>query len=381
MICRGATGVISSHGVGACLEVGPVNIGGGVVYRPFEIKVWLLDGCKWSRFDEISLRASDASATRVVRIAPGSPSRMIQLMGSTGAPQVKVTGPGGQALQSSATSGFVNKGAIRILRSDQLKLTAVGLQNPHPGVYRIEPLPGSSSIKSFGEASDPPDAQVTASVQGTGARRTLVYDIRRRPDQRVTFSEVGGGSTATIGTVNGGGRGQLLFSPAPGTGVRHVIAQFELAGLPAESLTVPASRRRRRTSRAPAASSSAAAGTPCRCAGPACRALPPTTSSRRRQTGLCRWSRAARSTPRSAGSPASAAASSASARLLRYVTAARRWLTPAPSRGVQPASDRLRTAAARRSWFAGSRRPLGTVCAHTNSLRSPPTTTATTQVR
>jgi hypothetical protein len=238
VICRGATGVISSHGVGACLEVGPVNIGGGVVYRPFEIKVWLLDGCKWSRFDEISLRASDASATRVVRIAPGSPSRMIQLTGSTGAPQVKVTGPGGQALQSSATSGFVNKGAIRILRSDQLKLTAVGLQNPHPGVYRIEPLPGSSSIKSFGEASDPPDAQVTASVQGTGARRTLVYHIRRRPDQRVTFSEVGGGSTATIGTVNGGGRGQLLFSPAPGTGVRHVIAQFELAGLPAESLTV-----------------------------------------------------------------------------------------------------------------------------------------------
>ena len=94
VICRGATGVISSHGVGACLEVGPVNIGGGVVYRPFEIKVWLLDGCKWSRFDEISLRASDASAGRIVRIPPGRPSRMIQLRGSTGAPQVRVTGPG-----------------------------------------------------------------------------------------------------------------------------------------------------------------------------------------------------------------------------------------------------------------------------------------------
>ena len=239
VICRGATGVISSHGVGACLEVGPVNIGGGVVYRPFEIKVWLLDGCKWSRFDEISLRASDASAARIVRIPPGRPSRMIQLRGSTGAPQVRVTGPGGQALQGTATSGFVSQSAIRILRSDQLKLTAVGLQDPQPGVYRIEPLAGSSSIKSFGVASDPPNAKVTASVRGTGARRALLYDIRRRPDQRVTFSEVAaGGSTHTIGTVTGGGRGRLRFSPAPGRGARHVVAQFELAGLPAESLTV-----------------------------------------------------------------------------------------------------------------------------------------------
>ena len=201
VICRGATGVISSHGVGACLDVGPLSIGGGVVYRPFQIKVWLLDGCKWSRFDEISLRAADAAATRVIRIRRGEPSQMIQLAGSTAAPEVRVTGPGGQSLQTPAGAGFVHAGAIRILRSEQLRVTAIGFQNAPPGAYRIQPLPGSAPITSFGRASDPPDARVTATVRGTGTHRVLSYDIRRRPNQRVTFTEIGaGGSSRTIGS-------------------------------------------------------------------------------------------------------------------------------------------------------------------------------------
>ncbi len=239
VICRGATGVISSHGVGACLDVGPLSFGGGVVYRPFQIKVWLLDGCTWSRFDEISLRAADAAATRVIRIRRGEPSQMIQLAGSTAAPEVRVTGPGGQSLQTPAGAGFAHAGAIRILRSEQLRVTAIGLQNAPPGAYTIQPLPGSAPITSFGRTSDPPDARVTANVRGTGTHRVLSYDIRRRPNQHVTFTEVGaGGSSRTIGTVAEGGRGELRFSPAPGQGVRRVLAQFELAGLPAETRTV-----------------------------------------------------------------------------------------------------------------------------------------------
>ena len=239
VICRGATGVISSHGVGACLDVGPLSIGGGVVYRPFEVKLWLLDGCKWSRFDEISLRAADAAVAHVIRIRRGEPSQMIQLAGSTAAPEVRVTGPGGQSLQTPAGSGFVHAGAIRILHSAQLRLTGIGFQNARPGLYTIQPLPASAPITSFGQASDPPDARVTASVRGTGTERVLAYDVRRRPNQRVTFTELGsGGGSRTIGTVAGGGRGQLHFSPAPGRDARRIVAQFELAGLPAETLTV-----------------------------------------------------------------------------------------------------------------------------------------------
>ena len=165
--------------------------------------------------------------------------RALRSAGSKAAPEVRVTGPGGQSLQTPAASGFVHAGAIRILRSEHLRVTGIGLQNARPGVYAIQPLPGSAPITSFGRASDPPNARVAASVRGTGTHRVLVYDVRRRPNQRVTFAEVGaGGSSRTIGTVAGGGRGELHFSPAPGRGTRRIVAQFELAGIPAETRTV-----------------------------------------------------------------------------------------------------------------------------------------------
>ena len=79
---------------------------------------------------------------------------------------------------------------------------------------------------------------MTASVSGRGSKRVLEYNIRRREAQRVTFSEVAGVTRKPIGTVNGGGRGTLRFSPAPGRGRRTIEAQFELDGLPAERKTV-----------------------------------------------------------------------------------------------------------------------------------------------
>jgi hypothetical protein len=67
----------------------------------------------------------------------------------------------------------------------------------------------------------------------------LSYDIRNRPDQTVTFSDMNtGGAAQKIGTVHGGGKGQIRFTPAPGRGRRTVVARFTLAGLPAERMTV-----------------------------------------------------------------------------------------------------------------------------------------------
>jgi hypothetical protein len=123
------------------------------------------------------------------------------------------------------------------MRSEPLHATVVGLVNPTAGQYTITPDVGSPSVSRITEAQDQPDAKVTATVHGTGAGRTLVYDIARRPDQRVTFTEVDHGVSRQIGTV-GSGRGRLAFRPAPGRGARTIVAEFELAGLPAERLTV-----------------------------------------------------------------------------------------------------------------------------------------------
>lgn len=54
----------------------------------------------------------------------------------------------------------------------------------------------------------------------------------------MTFIEVDGQVRRVIGVVNGGGKGHITWKPAPGSRQRTIVAQFELAGLPAERLRV-----------------------------------------------------------------------------------------------------------------------------------------------
>lgn len=238
-VCAGASAVISSRGIGACIEAG-IHVGAGVIYSPYEFFLWPLDGCRWSIFQEKNVRGARVSAAmQTISVEKGDPSRVIELRGSDGAPLVKVTGPDGQALDSPADGGLVQRGSLRIIRSVPYKLTAIGLQDPKPGVYRIEPLSGSPAVTMVREAADQAAAKATVRVLGTETHRALAYDIRPRAAQRVTFTEVmASGLRRTIGTVSGGGRGKLRFSPTPGRGQRRIEAQFELAGLPAETLTV-----------------------------------------------------------------------------------------------------------------------------------------------
>jgi len=82
-------------------------------------------------------------------------------------------------------------------------------------------------------------ASLYAAVEGSGASRTLLYDIAPRPGQRVRFLELtASGAARTIATVGRAGRGQLRFTTAPGVGARSIVAQFELNRLPAERMTV-----------------------------------------------------------------------------------------------------------------------------------------------
>jgi streptogramin lyase len=239
-ICHNAHTRLSSVGVGGCYTLGPVSFGGGVRFSPFEPIIWPIDGCKWSRFEDspsASARAAQAGRPLMVTVKRGDPSRAIRLDGSEGAPRVRVTAPGGQVLESPEGAGTQLTPSIRILRSEQLKATVVGLQDPRPGDYAIETMPASPAITKVSTAEDPPGARVTASVHGRGARRTLLYDVLPRPGQRVTFVETGPGGDRLIGTVSGG-RGTLSFAPAPGPSPRRVEAQFELAGIGAETRTV-----------------------------------------------------------------------------------------------------------------------------------------------
>jgi hypothetical protein len=231
-------------GAGGCVGVGPFHIGGGILWKGPKIVVWPFDGCKWSRF-KVDVRpsiASAAAATRTIRVKRGAPNPALQLWGQGAAPLVRVTGPGGQALDST-DKGFDYSpgGHIRILRYQGTygDFTVVGLEHAKPGTYAVTTLPGSVPFTEIDSATDQPDAKITADITGTGERRLLTYDIRKRSAQTVTFWDTNPGGAATkIGNVNGGGRGELHFTTPPGDRRRTIYAQFALNGLPAERLTV-----------------------------------------------------------------------------------------------------------------------------------------------
>lgn len=241
-LCRGAVGIVSSRGVGGCITLTPISIGGGVIYSPFEVMLWPLDGCKWSPFRAPNVRgvvAAGVGGTRTVTIKKGDPSRAIRLEGTLEAPSVRVTGPNGVSVESPSGTGMTSGGPVRILRSTGQRLTVVGLQDPPAGTYTIAPLNPASAVAAIREAEDQPAARVKAQVGGSGTARTLRYDIARRTAQRVTFVELSrSGGGREIGVVDGGGKGTLRFTSLPGRGARTVEARFELNGLPAERRVV-----------------------------------------------------------------------------------------------------------------------------------------------
>ena len=245
VVCAGAIAYLSSVGVGGCVSLdagllGTYNVGGGVVYSPFDIKLWPFDGCRWSRFKDdnvFTARAAGPGRPITIQVRRGERSRAVALDSASSAARVRVLTPGGTPVETPAGPGLTITKAARIMRSEQLHQTVVGLVNPVAGTYTIETLPDSPAITRVSEATDPLPAQVKASVHGHGTRRTLVYNVLRRPGQSVQFVEVAGSLRKPIGTVTGG-RGSLAFSPAPGSDIRHIEAQFTLEGIRAETRTV-----------------------------------------------------------------------------------------------------------------------------------------------
>ena len=132
--------------VGISLFGGEINIGGGVQFAAVRVKLWPFDGCKWSRFDEPNVFGDKAARPRRARrcastIERGDPSRAIRLDGAAGAPRVRVTTPGGEVLEAPDGPGLKASKGIRILRSERLKATVVGLEDPQPGTYTVETAP------------------------------------------------------------------------------------------------------------------------------------------------------------------------------------------------------------------------------------------------
>ena len=138
---------------------------------------------------------------------------------------------------STPGSGLAHDPAIRILRGEKAKITVVGLVNPKPGVYTIEMLPGSAHRPSSRPARPPTSprhaSRPLSSGSGQGApwctpsvaRRSASPSWKRRAPAAAR-------SARSTGVAAGS------FTSRLGTDRRTIVAEFELAGLPAEHLTV-----------------------------------------------------------------------------------------------------------------------------------------------
>jgi hypothetical protein len=244
--CAGGLLVASEKGAVACVNVTvageSLNPGVGVG-SDGSLDVWIPDGCKpshyWSDARKFPHVAGYAAAAPIeFTVATGETSKSVKLIGSGGAPHVKLTGPGGQSLTVAGDGAFA-QGALQAISSSTYSGTWLGLKNARPGTYTITLLPDSAAIKSMSETRPGYDTNFTAKVTGTGSKLTLHYDARKPGGgQRVTFYEQGKNVMHLLVTSTGG-KGTVRFTPTPGAGgTRAIVAQATVDGTPIRDQTL-----------------------------------------------------------------------------------------------------------------------------------------------
>jgi hypothetical protein len=170
-------------------------------------------------------------------VEQGEDVKNIRLPGTGEAPSVRVTGPDGTAVDVTGTD-FVHQGAIVGLRETQGGVTYLGVKDGKPGEYKVTPLPGSAPIREMSATRPGYDTDFQAGVSGSGTKRTLSYDARKRAGQQVTFYEKGRNTRQQLATSSGG-TGKVRFTPAVGPAEqREIVAEATVDGAPIAEQTV-----------------------------------------------------------------------------------------------------------------------------------------------
>ena len=242
--CAGGEAHISSRGVSACFNIadGTWTPGVGYLYGnslPEFFAGVAGDGCKPSKFWEVNVRGARVSAGGglTFRVQKGEKAKTVELTGAGGAPAVTVSGPGGEQL-ASETNQMLHSKHLSAIHAARFDRTWIGVSDAKPGVYKIVPQPGSAAIANVRETHYEPNAEVKASVTGSGRRLVLSYDAGHAAGQSVSFFEHGKGTWELLKTVKGG-KGKLKFTPGFGAGGKRTIAaQVEINGIPAPLLTL-----------------------------------------------------------------------------------------------------------------------------------------------
>ncbi len=231
--------IVSDQGIAAC---GTVNFfQGGFGYRWGQAAPATFSGCDLAPFRTTAIpraRAAAAPGARAVSVPPGLPHVAFAARSSSGAPRVRVSGPGGVTF-ASPDSGPLRSGRVVILPVAAEATTYVVVNDPKPGTWRIASLDPAQPLTRVLTARGLARPAVTATVARKGARRLLAYRVRPIPGQRVTFLERSAGGVSHVLGRARGRRGRIAFVQTPARSRRHtVVAEIVQNGMPRAQLTV-----------------------------------------------------------------------------------------------------------------------------------------------
>ncbi len=238
--CLGGDAWVTNRGAVACLSIlDTLHPGAGFYWRG-RVTVWPFDGCKPSRYwvNFAAASVSQVGGGASFRVVKGEKLKNVKLVGRGGAPLVRVTGPTGQRVDVTGDEFQVapDKSMLGI-RQNESETTYIGVKG-RPGTYRVDLLPGSAAIADVSASRPGYDTDFSAKVTGKGAKRTLVYDARKKGGQKVTFFERGRNVFHRIGSSTGG-KGKIRFTPAQGAGgTRQIVTTANLDGTPIPNQTL-----------------------------------------------------------------------------------------------------------------------------------------------
>lgn len=176
-------------------------------------------------------RAAALPAGQSFTVPPGASAYSVAVTGSGGRPQVSVLDPSGAPVtfgdpRNPATDAMLLAGTA------QSDTTYVGLNHPRAGTYTVMPAAGSPALTALQVSRGYPTPRVSATLGGSGRRRTLRYRVSgNAPGTTVVFVERGPGGDRRIGSA-AGGRGRLRFTSGRGPGGRRTILAETTRGGP-----------------------------------------------------------------------------------------------------------------------------------------------------
>lgn len=217
--------------LGAAPQQFPASI--GFSWRWQQTPVPIEGSCSIGAFKPVgsaarTTAAGVASATSgSVTVPAGADLHALKVVGTTGAPQVRVTAPNGTAYTTPAdpAADGVQPQGFMALRDTAAKATFVLLPRPQGGTWTVEVL--DTDGNALGQLSSAPEVElpaVTGTLTGTGTSRTLAWTFPAATGRSVTFVEtLASGQTRELVTTSDG-TGSSAFTTVAGDGVRSVSA-------------------------------------------------------------------------------------------------------------------------------------------------------------